>query len=244
MWNKYLKRLKILVHENRNNHKILRLSNKELEWANVYNNSTRGIQFLETLPLNIGRWAGGYAFFYILHRILNDYKPSKILEFGLGESSKLIDAYLKNELTKTTHKVLEQDAVWESAFKKRVNLTSRTQIQVLPLVKKSFKSFEIWGYSDIEKHITDKYNLYVVDGPLGSPRFSRFDILTITKHLTNEDDFIIIIDDYNRLGEQETFNELASAFKERDIPVVKAIYQGNKAVAVMASMRYKYITTL
>lgn len=244
MWNKFLNQIKTLVQENRVNHKILRLSNKELEWANIYNNSTKGIQFLDTLPLNIGRWAGGYAFFYILHRILNDYKPLKILEFGLGESTKLIDAYLKNELTETTHTVLEQDSDWESAYLKRVNFSSRTQIKVLPLVKKTVKSFEVWGYQDVEIHIKDNYHLYVVDGPLGSDRFSRYDIVSLTENLTKDDDFIIIFDDFNRAGERDTFKELNLTFKERNIPVVKAVYQGNKAVAVMASLHYKYITTL
>lgn len=244
MLNNYLKHLKALVQENRVNHKILRLSNQELDWANVYHDSIRGIHFLETLPLSIGRWAGGYAFFYVLHRILNDYRPKKILEFGLGESTKMINAYLEHELTDSIHDVLEQEPDWKSAFEKRVNLSSRTQIHLLPLEKKEVESFDSLVYQDIEKHVTGKYNLYVVDGPLGSSRFSRFDIVTVTKNLTREDDFIILLDDYNRLGEQDTFKFLAQSFHERGIPIVTGVYQGNKTVAIMASLHYKYINTL
>lgn len=244
MWNKYKKRFKALVEENRTNQKILRLSNKELEWAHIYHDSIRGIDFLENLSLNVGRWAGNYAFFYVLHRILNDYQPKSILEFGLGESTKMIDAYLKNRLLESTHLVLEQSSDWELAFKNRVTLSERNKIEILPLVEKEVEGFQTICYQNLESVIQKAFDLYIVDGPIGSPRYSRFDIVAATAHLTKDDDFIIILDDYNRIGEQDTYKYLSEQFKTKDIPVVGATYQGNKTVAVMASVHYRFITTL
>ena len=89
---------------------------KELHWAHIYHDSIRGKVWLENQPLNIGRWAGNYAFFYLLNRILSDVKPKSILEFGLGESTKFISCFLKNELTETKHIVVENDKKWIEFF--------------------------------------------------------------------------------------------------------------------------------
>ena len=95
---------------------VLFLQTKEIEWAHNYHDSIRGISFIETLNLNIGRWAGNYAFFYVLNRILNDYKPKKIIEFGLGESSKFISKYIEFSLKDTKHTIIEQSEEWKDAF--------------------------------------------------------------------------------------------------------------------------------
>jgi hypothetical protein len=92
-----ISKIKALIKENRNNHLMNSMLLKDLEWANIYRDSIRGKEWLEKLPLNVGRAAVNYNFFYVLNRILNDYKPNRILEFGLGESSKFISTYILNE---------------------------------------------------------------------------------------------------------------------------------------------------
>jgi len=88
MLNKMIKKIKELIKENRANNNKIYLQTKELEWANIFHDSIRGKKHIDDLGLNIGRWAGSYPFFYVLNRILSDYCPSSILEFGLAESSK------------------------------------------------------------------------------------------------------------------------------------------------------------
>ena len=100
---------------------------KELEWAHIYHDSIRGKKWLEELPINVGRWAGNYSFFYVLNRILNDYKPKRILELGLGESTKVISAYINNYLTDSTHIVVEQDADWAKAFNEKFTLSKNSR---------------------------------------------------------------------------------------------------------------------
>jgi hypothetical protein len=77
-----IKKIKQLIKENRefNRQRISHL--KEIEWAHIYHDSIRGIEWIQGLSLNIGRWAGNYSFFYVLNRILMDYKPKNILELG------------------------------------------------------------------------------------------------------------------------------------------------------------------
>ena len=109
-----IKKIKSLINDFRENNKniisLLQLNHiqsKELEWAHIYHDSIRGKKHIENLSLNIGRWAGNYSFFYVLNRILNDYKPEKILDLGLGESSKLISTYLEHYLPNSTHTIVE-----------------------------------------------------------------------------------------------------------------------------------------
>ena len=67
-----MKKIIAIIREQIKLQKLSYLQLKELEWANVYHDSIRGHTAIEQLPLNIGRWAGNYAFFYILNSIIID----------------------------------------------------------------------------------------------------------------------------------------------------------------------------
>lgn len=239
-----ISRIKQLVKENKERQQKIIAQNEELVWASVYHDSIRGKKEIENLPLNIGRWAGNYSFFYILNRILSDYQPQRILEFGLGESSKFVSTYLDNYLLHAEHLIIEQDSNWKLIFENNFKLSPRSNIKVLPLIKKKFNEFEYNGYEDIEKSINSKFDLYIIDGPFGSKNYSRFDIFTIAEKLTEKDHFIIIIDDYNRSGEQETTWELLKMLESKKIKIHYADYKGVKSVRVLGTEKYKYILSL
>jgi hypothetical protein len=235
-----LNKIKKLIQENRAlNHEIL-LQSKELEWAHIYHDSIRGNQPIESLNLNIGRWAGNYCFFYVLNRILSDYKPSFILEFGLGESTKFISTYLEHYLIDSNHIVIEQSQEWNDFFTSSFQLSKRSQVIHCQLEKIKVKDFEVNCYSGFDKKITQKFDLYVVDGPFGSPRYSRYDIVTLVNNFEMNDEFIILFDDTNRSGEKDTLADILSVLNSKDIVNYTAHYQGNKRVTLIVSEAYKY----
>lgn len=238
------KKIKKHLQENKKLHKINNNVLKELDWANVYHDSIRGKQALENLGLNIGRWAGSYPFFYVLNRILNDYKPKNIIEFGLGESSKFISTYVENYLQDSNHFIIEQDEDWKNIFISRFQLTNKSVVKILPIEKKNVKGYTVNCYKDIDKNIHQKFDLYIVDGPFGSDNYSRYDIVLLTEKLTANDEFIIIIDDYDREGEKQTVDELIKMFNQKNINIHKGIYSGVKSVLILASEKYKYIKSL
>lgn len=217
---------------------------KELEWAQIYHDSIRDKKWLSDLSLNIGRWAGNYPFFYALNRILNDYKPKNILELGLGESSKFISTYIDNYLTESVHTIIEQSEDWKNSFKERFSLSNKSFITILPLIKNNIKGHETNGYDKIEEFVTKKYDLYIVDGPFGSPNYSRYDIVNITQNLTKNDEFIIIFDDFDRKGEKQTFEELVKVMKDRNIPICVSKLGGIKDLAIIATNKYKFIKSI
>ncbi len=217
---------------------------EEIEWAHYYHDSIRGKEWLETLPLNVGRWAGNYSFFYILNRILNDYEPNTIVEFGLGESSKVISAYLDNKLRSSTHLIIEQNENWAYSFAKRFTLSERSKVKIAPLFKRNIKGFQVNSYAQITEILDKTYDLYVIDGPFGSPNYSRYDIVDIAEAFTQDDEFIIIYDDFNRKGEKQTFKVLKRLFKDKGITTHYGVYRGAKEVAVIASKAYPFIGSL
>ncbi|MBP6556927.1 MAG: hypothetical protein KAX93_05250 [Flavobacterium sp.] len=239
-----LKKIKNLIQENIKFHKTNQAGLNELYWANVYHDSIRGKKELENLGLNIGRWAGNYTFFYVLNRILNDYQPKKIIEFGLGESSKFIATYVDNYLTQSTHTVIEQDENWKVAFLNRFEISPKTTIEILPLVTQKINGFETNSYEKIGEKVTNKFDLYIVDGPFGSDHYSRYDIVTLAQKLEHGDEFIIIMDDYDRKGEKQTTEELVKLFEKKNIKIHQGQYSGLKCVMILATEKYKYIKTL
>lgn len=239
-----MRKITKIIREQIKLQKLSYLQLKELEWAHVFHDSIRGKKPLENLPLNIGRWAGNYAFFYILNRVLNDFKPEHIIEFGLGESTKYIVTYLNNYLTNSSLKTIEHDLAWKKLFLKNFNVEGNVEIEILELTKNSVNGFETMGYLDIVNKVNKSFDLYIVDGPFGSKNFSRYDIVNLIDNVENNTEFIIIIDDYHRNGEKETVEALRQklAFKNMEIHVQE--YIGNKSVFVIATNKYKYITSL
>lgn len=132
-----LKRIKNIIAEFRQQLKDIKAQNSELEWANIYHDTIRGRKWLNELSLSPGRWAGNYSLFYILTRILSDYKPTKIIEFGLGESSKIISSFVDNELPNSEHFIIEHDINWVTYFASKFNLSNKSKIFQLDLEKKN-----------------------------------------------------------------------------------------------------------
>ena len=93
----------------------------ELYWAQIYNSTIQNSNWLEDKSVSPGRWAVGYNYLYVLYRILDDIRPSHILELGLGQSTKIIGQYaafcgLPEQIE---HVVVEHDDEWKQFFFRR-----------------------------------------------------------------------------------------------------------------------------
>jgi hypothetical protein len=217
---------------------------QEIQWAHIFHDSIKDLDFLNTTSINVGRWAGNYSFFYILGRILKDFQPKSILELGLGESSKFISSFLNNCLKQTSHTVVEQDEEFIKYYKRRNTGLQASNIIHLPLQEKHTESHKFFGYRDVENIIKQKFELYLVDGPHGSDRFSRYDIVNLLSAMESNDEFIVLIDDTNRKGERDTLESVMNLLSKKNITYFHSDYQGNKTNSVVATSKYKFCTTL
>lgn len=217
---------------------------RENEWAHIYHDSIRGKDYLQNLGLNVGRWAGNYSFFYILNRILSDYRPKRILELGLGESSKFISTYLMHHLLDSNHTVVEQDQNWIDSFSERFTLSERSNIVHCPIIEIQLKGFSTYSYQNFAEKVNVEYDLFIVDGPYGSDRFSRFDIVGLVEKFETGKEFILIIDDSHREGEQDTILEICALLSKKGIGYHRGDYSGIKQNTIIASEKYKFSTSL
>ncbi|MGE6220834.1 hypothetical protein ACQKCH_13480 [Nubsella zeaxanthinifaciens] len=220
----------------------LQKNSEELIWAAVFNSTISDSEWLKNKSFSPGRWAAGYPLLYILYRIYNDIKPKSVLEFGVGETTKLGYQYATHH--KTNYQVVEHDEKWLSFFceekydiKKHLIKTSISEQQ--------FNGFPTNIYDNlIEKIGKEKYDLIIIDGPFGSPHFSRNQILEIVNNDNLASSFVIIMDDYNRKGEQETIDLLKINLSKKSITYYEGIYSGQKDSLIICSENYRFLCSL
>jgi len=93
----------------------------------------------------------------------------------------------------------------------------------------------------LNKCINQKFDLYLIDGPHGSNRYSRYDAFKIAEQFNEDDNFILLIDDYEREGEKDTANLILSEFQNKKIEFYTAEYTGLKSLLVIGSKNYKNV---
>lgn len=84
-----------------------------------------------------------------------------------------------------------------------------------------------------------------IDAPFGSPCYiyARADILELLPQCLKKS-FVIILDDYNRTGEQNTVKLLKEKLDDEKIMYCEGVYSGNKDIFVITSMDYKFLVSL
>ena len=227
------------------------LSN-EILWANIFHDSIKNSKWLMEQSFSPGRAAIGYPTLYALYRILDEYQPQNILEMGLGQSTKMIAAYAKWKLERQelcNHYIVEHDREWIAFFKNMYDLSVATDVIQLDLKKVQVETAEnqmteINIYEQFEKTLGNrKYDLIFIDGPFGSPVYSRIDVIDLLPQCLN-DSFIIMLDDAERAGEQNTLKMISNILNENGIPYSANYYTGQKATAIITSRDLHFLCTM
>lgn len=234
------RKLDVIINEN----KLISKKLEELEWANIYHDSIKGRTELNGTHLYPGRWAANYSFLYILIRILYDAKPESVLEFGLGESSKLISTCVDENSYIKNYTILEHDNDWIDLFKSRYDLSMQVKFDLHELgIKKVFNE-DVNSYKNIDHQKFKDFVLYVVDGPFGSNHYSRFDIVEILKYKSKGDEFIVLLDDYNRPGEIETVKCIKELLQDKQINFNTKVFEGVKSQFLIATKGFSFLTSI
>lgn len=103
---------------------------------------------------------------------------------------------------------------------------------------------DVFHYEGFEDALKDKkFDLILIDGPNGSEVYSRVDIIGILPDCLNES-FVMIMDDYERIGEQNTMRIVKHMLQEEGIKFCEGLYGGIKYTGVIASEDLQYLCTL
>ncbi|MCL2326903.1 MAG: hypothetical protein FWC39_00160 [Bacteroidetes bacterium] len=222
------------------NEKTISLQNEQLK-ADIFLNSIANCEWVSDKKFYPGRWAVDFSFLYTLFRILDEIKPQKILEFGLGQSSKLVQQF--GNFHKENYVITcEHDAAWIDFFKK--GFSQKANIKQLELETINYKGFKTLTYKNIKQEFENqKFNLILIDAPFGSEHYSRSQILELIPNIL-EQSFCILLDDYNRIGEQETAQEMQRILTENNIKYFHAIYHGDKKHFLLCSEDLKFLSSM
>lgn len=228
------------------NYRIEKSNNLLIE-RNRFCDIRKGISWLDEKVSIIGDgdWAVGYDYLSVLCKVIQTIKPKNILEMGLGQSSKVIMNYQKNNTCK--YKIIEQDAKWYEFFKKENGtIPEGIEIFIRP-IKQVFN--ETYGvdvnyYSDISDIIADeRYDVISIDGPWGSDGISRMDMLPYIPACLKKS-WCIMIDDYERDGEKNMIWELENILQQNMVRYCKKIYGKYRQLCLLTSEDNKYLCSL
>lgn len=218
----------------------------EAIWCNIFNNTILDSTWLTSKSFSPGRWAVGYPFLYFMYRILNDFKPSSVLELGLGQSTSMLVQYAK-AYDFVEHSVVEHDEEWITLFQKNIEIPKNTRIIRLDREMATYKEAEeVRVFSDFKNTFYgSKFDFILIDAPLGGDmkQYSRIDILSILPFCLNES-FVIILDDYQRKAERNTGKEIERILKENHIKFAANTHRGDKDLRIWTSVDNKFICTL
>jgi hypothetical protein len=217
---------------------------KEINYANIFNSTIHTSDWLIDKTFSPTSFAIGYPLLYVLYRILDEQHPKCILEFGLGQSTKLFHQYsvFVKEARITT---IEHDAKWIGFFSQKRSIPENAGLVVAESEIIRFKGFKTITIKNIDQHVKDtRFDLILVDAPTVLKRYSRSQILKLVPGNIDPEHFIIIIDDSQRRGEKDTCKELEKSFKNHNIGFAKGEYCGTKTSTLYCSADLKFLTTL
>lgn len=236
---KKIKILKSIIKE-------MRSQNDELIWARVWDDTRNGIDWAQNLPsISPGRWAVGYNYLYIMTRSLLELKPRAVLDIGLGISSTLVSNYFKyNHFDNSVHTIIDHDDKWIDFYTKNHCLSSNSEILQLDCIEKEYCGSKYYAYKNFAEAVKgERYDVVSIDGPWGSERYSRRDIIGQIPEILS-DNFVIILDDSNRRGEKDTIAEIEKKLKEADIEYEIGYYAGQTECALITTKNNRFLCSM
>ena len=118
---------------------------------------------------------------------------------------------------------------------------------LMDLERKSYKeSRDVLAYKDFAQSLgRQKFDFIAIDAPFGysSKIYARVDVLGIIPECLAES-FCIMIDDYNRKGEQNMAKEMRRVLAESGIAFAEGVYAGEKQCLVLTSANNRFLTSM
>lgn len=220
---------------------------KELLWAQIWHDTIKGCEWVgEDFGVSPGRWAVGYDYLYVMTRILEEIRPKYVLDIGMGISTSLLSRYFDYyKYDDCGHIVVEHDGNWINFYTQRHKISNCTQIHNTPLIEKNIEGCAFMAYKDFDEIVNNrKFDVISIDGPFGSDgKYSRRDILNCIPNILGES-FVIIIDDMQRIGEQNTFEDIKQVLSRNGIAYEFGLYSGEKSCGVIVSANNSFICSM
>lgn len=217
----------------------------ELLWAEVFNSTVSSSEWLVDKSFSPGRWAVGYPYLYLLYRVLDEIRPVRILDLGLGQSTRMIAQYAAS-MSGVEHLVVEHDEAWVDFFSRGFRLPHTTSVLRVDWDYTMYKGEEVRIYAGLRDLLKGmEFDLISIDGPFGGDMraYARIDVLGLLPGCLAPS-FVIMIDDFEREGESRTMREMRGALSAADIAHRYASYSGSKDVGLLCSADFGFLRSM
>lgn len=210
---------------------------KEILYIELFKTLRSELGWLKTEIIPIGG-AIDFKLAYLLLRLLKDFKFKKIIEFGAGQSTYIIHDYLSvNNINAFT---IENNKFWYSKIQKEIKNRNHQVIhsELLEIKNTELDNFYWYNSNDLPKN--NRFDFFLIDGPLGTKKYSRVGFIDF--FLENKStDFIIVMDDLQRVGELQTFIFLLKKLETKNIKYHYKLIHGFKSLGIIFTSKYSQI---
>jgi hypothetical protein len=177
-------------------------------------------------------WAANASLLYLLARSLDSLPIVSVCELGSGQSTLLFDALAATK--SLTVDSFEQDQFWAKAIGARLQNPGRIRVHHSALREHAVRGHTTRFYDIGASMERNRYNLVLVDGPFGERRRSRWgSLVVLDQHLA--DDFLVIFDDADRIGEADTCGEAVKLLREKGVKFYTGTVEAAKSQFLIAS---------
>ena len=218
----------------------------EAVWAQIFNNTISESLWLKDKTFSPGRWAVGYPYLYVMYRVLNETRPKRILELGLGQSTRMIAQYAA-AFQDVEHIVVEHDPEWVEFFCNDFPIPKNTKVVMLEREMVPYKEADavrvFKGFK--ETFQGQKFDFISVDAPLGGDmkQYARIDVLNLIPDGLGKN-FVIMVDDCNRIGETNTVKEIQQSLADYQIDHQTGWYQSEKISVLICPVHMGFLCSM
>jgi hypothetical protein len=189
--------------------------------------------------------AANYSLLYVYLRVLEAARPRRVLEFGLGQSSRLSRAYARSR-PEAGVRVVEHDARWLEIFSAGRESPANFEVHLAPLVPTELSALGVPGgeprqwYESVPE---GAFDLVLLDGPPRDRTFARAGILSILPERL-ADEFVLIVDDYDSETIRETCGLIRTRLRAAGREFTEFSVRGVKAQLCFVSPAYGFLATI
>jgi len=178
--------------------------------------------------------AANNSFLSILLSMVDAFELKNILELGCGQTTLLFDDL---RTKKNFHiDTVENHPLWKDTIQEMV----KHEITLCPLTKQDIAGHTANAYTWPEEIKNKKYDLIVIDGPVGGSKMSRHGALELIPN-SLEDEFIMVFDDAERKGEQETIAAARTLLKHKGVTVHEKTVRALKNQHIFFTDKYSKV---
>ncbi len=217
----------------------------ELVYAQNFGRAISTCAWITDADIKAGDMAVNNQYLYTMFRAIDSKKFKSILDIGMGSTTKLISQYV-SYAQNAKHYVIESDLDWIQFMKDYWRFSKETEIIQMNYKMVEYDDEQVRCYDGFKEKLKEKkFDFISIDAPYGGDmkKYSRRDLWEILPGCLS-DSWIIMIDDVDRIGEQNTISLIKECLENYEIPYTYNTHKTTKAFGIFTSLDNKFFGTV